>query len=147
MPRLVTRAMFSRTHSDGKSFLIVGQALPRSAFGEPDPNSDRTIRPMTHNGEPRRVEPFESARLVAARAGECKDRGQCCPVGLVPCPELVYISHTGWPLCSLCDQIKRTAQPVRRVHRNSLHHYYVMQELQNMENYVKRLAESKTDST
>ena len=56
--------------------------------------------------------------------------------------ERAYISHTGWRLCSLCYQFNTKTQQIRRVSKNSLHHYYFMQELQNIENYAKRLVES-----
>ena len=74
--------------------------------------------------------------------GKCKDCGQFCLVGFVPCPERVYISHTKLPLCSLCYQMNRTLQQVRRIRRNTIHHQYFMVELENMEKYAKGLAAS-----
>ena len=78
-------------------------------------------------------EPIETSRYFPAPEGECAECAQHCPVGFVPHPERVCITHTGRPLCSLCYQFNRTARQVKRVRPNTLHPY--------LEKYAKLLAQ------
>ena len=54
----------------------------------------------------------------------------------------VHFAHWVATVCSLCYQMNRTLQQVRRIRRNTIHHQYFMVELENMEKYAKGRASS-----
>ena len=123
--------------ASGSTYIVAGQALPRSAFGESGPANARPDRFGEKVPDDARAE-----RGHGFQRGECRECSQHCPPFTVSPPERVYTTHTGHPMCCLCYQAYKTIQQLRRIRKNTSHHIHFMKQLEEMEMYARELTDS-----
>ena len=102
-------------------FIVTSKALPRECFGEPQ-NDD-------------------GVRYVEQVEGICEVCSLHCPVMTEPQPARLWRMTCGRKACALCYQFDRTAQQVRRLGTNTIHHIFFMKQLEQMENHAASLIE------
>ena len=107
------------------TYIVAGQPLPRTAFGEIAGND--------------MVADIAAGYARPNDERECSECAQHCPVGYVPQPTQVYHLHNGRAVCALCYQINRTAQQIRRLRPNTIHVFHMMQQLELMELHAEAL--------